>query len=191
MVVVAVVGIGLAIFCAFKESKLTAIYKANKVYGRITAYLAMDLTLVGILGLLSVFIPAIKEMNATPLLALLLIPGIGLYALAFVKCPQSLKSKCIPSMIISGIGVTMKICVFFLPFVWKMAGMNVSTASSSGIPDMIQDSRGNSCRTRVDGNFLYVSRPDGSEDCIDLEELENRDPNYKFVEVNGVKYQWQ
>ena len=51
MFVVAIVVIILMLVCAFKESSVTATYKANKVYGRLKAYLALDFVAVGIVGI--------------------------------------------------------------------------------------------------------------------------------------------
>ena len=61
MFVVAIVVIVLMLVCAFKESSVTATYKANKVYGRLKAYLALDFVAVGIVGILSWFIPQLKD----------------------------------------------------------------------------------------------------------------------------------
>lgn len=173
--------------CAFKESSFTGIYKANKAYGRITAYLAFDLTAVGIAGVLSLFVPALKEMGfPIPLSLGCLALGIILYILAYIKCPQPLKKMCIPCMIVSGMGITLKIALFFLPFVWKLSSPD--PVVTSGIPETVQDSDGNTCRTRVDGDFIYISRPDGSEvstrrDYIGTNPRANLD-------VDGIKFHW-
>ena len=104
MFVVAIVVIVLMLVCAFKESSVTATYKANKVYGRLKAYLALDFVAVGIVGILSWFIPQLKDAGFPIFLGpVCLILGILLYVMAYIKCPQPLKKKCIPCMILSGL----------------------------------------------------------------------------------------
>lgn len=121
----------LCIFCAFKESKTTGLYKAFGVYGRIKAYLALDFTLCGIMFVIlsvagALFSTDILSAGLSPYVGVLV--GIALFALgyliywrAYVKCPPPLKGKCISSMIITGLGITVKIALFFLVFVWKLS----------------------------------------------------------------------
>ena len=165
MVVFTVIFFVLAVLCAVKESKITGTYKANKVYGRITAYLSLDFVLVGVMCLISVFVPPLQETIGMgfPGNLLMAVVMLALAALLFWnalrKCPPALKKKCIPSMLISGMGVTLKLCVFFLPFVWKLSGAPVSVVS---IPELVTDANGNCCRAMVNGDFIDITRPDGS-----------------------------
>lgn len=137
MAILLLIPVVLCLICAFKESSVTATFKANKVYGRLSAYLALDFTIVGILALVSVFVPALGEytgmngLSGIGMGAVLLALGILIYVHAYIKCPDHLKKKCIPSMIVTAMGVTMKICVFFLPFVWKMSLPDVSDSSEA------------------------------------------------------------
>lgn len=127
---VALVGI-LALFvvliiCAVKESRVTGKYKAFGVYGRIRAYLAMDFFAAGIAMIVMAFIPGMAEMGSPLLSALvgLLITaaGLAIYVWTYLTCPDFLKKGLIVSMLITGIGVTVKISVFFLGFVWTLIG---------------------------------------------------------------------
>ena len=134
-IVLAVAFLAVCIVCACVESKVTAPYKWFKVYGRFKAYLAMDLTMVGIVGIVagivspnSVVMFGVESRAVTVLgSTALLVPGLLLYALTVIKCPPFLRGKCIISMIITGFGVTMKICVFFLVFIWKIAAPQTVT----------------------------------------------------------------
>lgn len=188
-IVLLIVVLALAGFCAAKEGAITGRYKANKVYGRFTAYLALDFTMVGIVGILGLFVPALKVEDLPILGAIVCLAlGILLYLIAYLKCPQTLKKMCIPCMIISGLGVTIKIAVFFLPFVWKLD--IPETSASYSIPEVVQDSDGNSCRTRIDGDFVYIMRPDGTEVSERIDYL-GKEINPKEAVIGGVRVHWQ
>ena len=117
------------IFAAFRESKVTAIYKTLNIYTRLSAYLALDFTMAGLfLYIASAFLPLFSDTSVNALSsfpgiiggALLFGAGLVLYVRAYRRCPDSLKKKLIPSMIITGLGVSMKICLFFLPSIWHL-----------------------------------------------------------------------
>ena len=118
----------LCVVCAFQESKVTGLYRTYGVYGRVSAYLAFDLTAVGAVVLIAAFVPQLREMvnedfgAVTCAVAGLICLAVGLllYVRALKKCPGFLKSKCIISMIVTALGITMKLCVFFLFAVWKV-----------------------------------------------------------------------
>lgn len=188
--------LALVAVCGLKESKLTGLYKANNVYGRFTAYLALDFTMIGIAAVLSLFVPGMKAFDFPILLGLgLLVLGVLLYAMAFIKCPEPLKAMCIPSMIMSGIGVAGKICLFFLPSIWALALPNTSyafdipeTGCSFGIPETIQDEKGYTARTQLNGDYIDIFRHDGSVDSIRREYV---DGTTRMMDVNGHRYHWQ
>ena len=187
MFVVAIVVIVLMLVCAFKESSVTATYKANKVYGRLKAYLALDFVAVGIVGILSWFIPQLKDAGFPIFLGpVCLILGILLYVMAYIKCPQPLKKKCIPCMILSGLGVTIKVCVFFLPFIWRMA-LPDAGVGASGIPETVQDANGHVRRTQRNGDFIDIYRPDGSIASIRSDYV---DAKTRSMYVEGMRYHW-
>ncbi len=124
----------LCIICAFQESAVTGLYRAFGVYGRVKAYLALDLTLAGVLLILipiaSLFVPQLAEdvsgIGSVFLYltggAICLAIGILLYWTTLAKCPPMLKDRCIISMVISGMGIAVKAGIFFLGFVWKLVG---------------------------------------------------------------------
>lgn len=128
-VIIAIVFLAACVVCATKESKLTGTYKALNVYGRLTAYLALDFLMVGIMGILSPILAIfdVQFVDGGPIVgfllgAVMLALAVLLYFRAYQKCPDFMKKKCIPSMIVSGLGVAIKICIFFLGFVWKLTG---------------------------------------------------------------------
>jgi len=119
----------LAIFiiCAFKESSTTAKYQFFGVYGRFKAYLFTDLLLVGILCLAQPFIPAIADDHSNPVMN----PTFGLiylgicvliYVLTLAKCPSGLRGGLLISMLITGLGISMKFCLFFIGTIWDLIG---------------------------------------------------------------------
>lgn len=107
--------------CAAKESKVTGLYKTFGVYGRVAAYFSLFCPLGIIMFIVSFFIDAIPVAQGF-LFLILSVFGAFIIWNAYRKCPAFLKKKLIPSMILSGFGVTIKICLFFLVFVWKLTG---------------------------------------------------------------------
>lgn len=178
--------------CARKESMLTAVYKAYNVYGRITAYIALSFAGGGIWGVITSIIGIFNKDWGGDFISSLVVAAIGIfmYIRAYKKCPTHLKKKCILSMIMSGVGVAIKIVLFFLPGIWSLASVDTGNAADSagGIPETIRDENGNICRTRVDGNYIYIQRPDGSESCVLREDFENSSGNYHNFGDAGSYY---
>lgn len=126
----------LMVVCASKESKVTGLYKTFGVYGRFKAYLALDFVMVGVMMGISPIIAMATgynmvssgEMTAGSAALFVVVGivilalGILLYLTSYRKCPDFLKKKCIPSMILSGFGVAIKVCFFFFGFFWKLTG---------------------------------------------------------------------
>lgn len=121
----------LCVVCAFKESKVIGLYKALGVFGRLKAYLALDLTMAGLAVTIMSIIAAIHPEGdvavysgfsaATILLGLACLAiGILIYFLTLRKCPDFLKSRCILDMATVGLGVAMKIFIFFFGAIWEM-----------------------------------------------------------------------
>ena len=136
MAVVAILFAVLCIVCACVESKVIAPYKWFHVFGRFKAYIALDF-LIGGLVVLGGMIFGLSESTGIGGFPGVIL-GIVLLALAFLlywttlrKCPDMLKKKCLLSMIVVGLGVAMKICIFFIVSIWKIAG-----------PKMVQGSDG-------------------------------------------------
>ena len=124
----AVVFLIACVLCVTQESKALSPYKYFKVFGRLKAYLAMDFTMAGLflyLALIaSAFFPISREAPTfigTIGAALLFGLGLYLYYDSYCKCPDFLKKKVIKDMVIVGLGVSMKICLFFIPAIWKVA----------------------------------------------------------------------
>ena len=127
--------------CAFKESAITSVYKAHNVYGRFTAYIALDLLLFGVAAVIGSIVLLILDFIEAGMMLILILVGIIcfgsailIYRHALKKCPESLKKKCIGSMFISGCGVAMKLGVFYFTSVWKLVEYS-GTASSGGFAE--------------------------------------------------------
>ena len=138
-IVGAVLFLAVCVVCACLEKKVTAPYKWFHVYGRFKAYIALDITAVGLmLIIVGIFQPAFMEgtndVFKSPTLEVLggliiLIPGLLIYILTVLKCPAFLRGRCIISMLVTGFGVMMKICLFFLVFLWKLDAPEYTTLS--------------------------------------------------------------
>jgi len=118
-----------------KESKVTGLYKTFGVYGRIAAYFGLFCPIGLVMFVVSFFVEELTIVEGLTFLAMAALGGL-IYWNAYRKCPGFLKKKCIPSMMLSGFGVCIKICVFFLGFVWALVG-----------PQEMQD---------ADGNAVYL-----------------------------------
>lgn len=119
--IAAIVLLALMVFCAVKESKVTGLYRAFGVYGRVAAYFSLFCPLGIVMFIASFFMEDTGWAERGGLLAAAVI-GALFYFNALRKCPSFLKAKCIPAMLISGIGVCVKICIFFIVTVWKVTG---------------------------------------------------------------------
>ncbi len=122
----------VAVICAFKESKVTGLYKTFGVYGRWSAYLAFDFLFAGlamaILGIVDKVQGQgdVKMMLITVVVGLLIsVLGLFLYKRAYNRCPDFLKKKCIISMIITAMGISLKLALFFIAAVWAITGPKV------------------------------------------------------------------
>lgn len=141
--VVAIAFVIVCIVCAVKESKVTGLYKTFGVYGRVAAYFACFCPLGIVMFIASFFIEQISIGQGFIFLGLAVFGAFFLWN-AYRKCPGFLKKKCIPSMIVSGFGVTMKVCIFFLCFVWKLVG-----------PEEMLDENGNTVYVYGGGGDVY------------------------------------
>lgn len=121
MIVLAIAILVIGVICAVKESKVTGLYKTFGVYGRLTAYFGIYCPLGIGAFIASFFIDGISIGQGFLFLGLAVF-GAFFYWNAYRKCPDFLKKKCIPSMIVSGLGITVKLCLFFFGFVWKIVG---------------------------------------------------------------------
>lgn len=134
MVILAIAFIVLCIICAAKESKITGTFKAFGVYGRVAAYFGLFAPMGLAAFIASFFLP---DMGGQGWVYLILAAfGSIFYVVAYKKCPDFLKKKVIFSMFLSGMGVALKICFFFIGAIWSLTG-----------PQEMIDS---------DGNTVYV-----------------------------------
>lgn len=123
-----ILGVILFVVCAIKESSVTGLHKALGVYGRFRAYLFVSLLYCGV-GMILLFPFALMSTGSFSVNVLeqllggiiCLITAIVLYRTALKKCPEQLKGSLFKNMVISGMGVAMKVAIFIIPFVWKLS----------------------------------------------------------------------
>lgn len=108
-------------YCAFSESKRTGLFKTFGVYGRVAAYFSLFLPL-GIAAFIASFFVQELSIKEAPFMLLVALLGAAPIWWAWRKCPAFLKGKLIVSMLLSGFGVAIKICFFFIGAVWAMTG---------------------------------------------------------------------
>lgn len=165
--------------------------KANKVYGRVKAYLALDFTFGGLAIAIGSWIPTegasagfgSKLLSCLVGLAIAAV-GVLFYLHSYRKCPDGLKKKCIPSMLLTGLGISMKIAVFFLPAVWKLSYDDAFEADASAVPVSVRDEAGNICRCELRGDFIYISRPNGAEVSTKWEYVKGE----PYFDINGERF---
>lgn len=133
-------------YCAYKESAVTGKYLSYGVYGRFKGYLFTDLLLA---GLAYVFF-AVVAPTSTSLSEALTNLAIGIiclvvaaviFLLTYAKCPSGMRGKLIPSMLITGMGISMKFCLFFISNIWDYIG-----------PEELVDEYGNHVYAFADGD---------------------------------------
>ncbi len=166
----------VGIVCAFKESSVTTPYKENGVYGRAKAYFALDLTVVGIIGtiamvvvlIMSAFNEMFRESIGTLLICLAicivcLLIGISIYKSTYKKCPAYLKDKCIKSMLITGMGVAVKLGFFFFKSVWAYTGSGTYQGGGYSSRYIRQKDNEHFYVVSNNGNYVVMQAVNGSE----------------------------
>lgn len=118
--------------CSKKEGMVTALYMKHKVYTRHYAYIFMTFFLGSLFFLLAplaalqvVASATIFEMIVALLAGLcaagvFLLPAYLMYGRAKKRCPIELQKKLLTSMLVTGLGVTYKLCFFFVPGIWDL-----------------------------------------------------------------------
>lgn len=144
MLLVGIIFMGISILCSFAESKTTGLFQTFGVYGRFTAYLGIMCPL-GIAMFISSFFE--EDISISQGFSFLVPAAIGAFFIwnAYRKCPVFLKKKCIPYMMISGLGANVKLLLFFIGAVWEVVG-----------PKEMEDGLGNTVYV-YDGNVYDSS----------------------------------
>ncbi len=128
----------LAIVGLVKENRIHMRYK--KVFGRVASYLFADFIFVGVFSIIatiiSPLIPEVSDMIAGNYLlyagmgVLVLLLGIAIYLFVRMKCPTYLKKSLFINMLLDGLGIALKISLFFLPFIIKYLKTELSCAQT-------------------------------------------------------------
>lgn len=133
--------LGLYVYGFFQESKVTGLYKSANVYGRLYAWIFFML-IYGVLGCLAFAVMSIVigAESAGETIALLLVGLVGaalcgfggfwMYKIAYIKCPEPLRKKLLISLIISAVGFSAKIFLWFIPKVWNLVGPQERTGAN-------------------------------------------------------------
>ena len=125
--------LALCIVCAVKESAVTGKYKTFGVYGRVKAYLFCDMILAGPVSIIASLVPSLRKYSGfSPLMGIIIgvvciVIGVLIFLSTKSKCPPGLQDKLLVSMFITGMGVSFKIAIFFLFFIWKITGPRLAT----------------------------------------------------------------
>ena len=166
-----IVVIAASIYCIWRESEVTAVYKAFNVYGKFKAYLFTNFICVAIVGVV-LFICSIAskiESDFAILGIFLIIIGVLVSSLVYrsakSNCPDGyLKDKLMINMIISGWGSGFKSIFFFLN-VFAKAVEPKKYIDEDGkivyvhIDDKVYDECGNLVGKKTDSN-TYLRRKD-------------------------------
>lgn len=118
-------------YCAFKESEITAKYQTFGVYGRFKAYLFLDMAAAGVVFILGAFIFPILQSKIDMLVwfvfgAICVAIAFYIFHSAKSKCPEGpLRDKFLISMVITGVGVAVKIILFFVSTIWDVIGPKI------------------------------------------------------------------
>lgn len=112
--------------CAFKESKYTGFFRTIGVYGRIAAYFSTLFPLGIIMFIVSFFVKDFAMGAERWSLLIAAAIGAAVIAWSYFKCPAPYKKRLIPCMLVSGLGVALKVAFFFLVFVWKLTAPEVA-----------------------------------------------------------------
>lgn len=177
----------VAIIGLLKENKIRAKYKG--VFGRIRAYLFINgigLTFYGIIMIVSG--AAFKSGKTAIYVIIGLVAGlIQMFPIAIItkkNCPEYLQKGLFLSMFWAGIGITFKIALFFLPFIWRL-GMPTNYHVNGSMPKYAHDDKSNACHIITWPNGTYaIRRADGTESPV-------RKEGTQLIDSDGNCYYYQ
>lgn len=152
--IVLVVFLGCCLFCFIKEKKVTGTYSAFGVYNRFSAYMTVVCLFAPVAVLISTVVRLLlgdRNFGDLPMPIIVSIVlsflGYSSYRAIARKCPDFLRKKLLVSLLISAVGVSFKIALFFIGAVWALES-----------PRTITDSDGRDLL--VHGGSVYL--PDGT-----------------------------
>ena len=172
----------LAIVGLVKENQIRADYSG--VFGRIRAYFFAG----GIIMLPGVIIMSLSGMlegnTLTGIGAAVawLVVALAIFLMTKKSCPEHIQKGLFFSMLLAGLGITLKVCLFYLPFVWKIGPP--SGGSGGAMPGSARDANGNACHIRQNPNGeYYIRRADGSDSPV-----RRADASHQLIDSDGNYY---
>ena len=109
--------LAVSIICFSKEPKITAVYKEEKIFGRVYAYFTLSFAVSVPLVIVNVIAGSIKgSMIAVYLIAMVIFGAAAVYMClrVYKKAPAYLKKRCILDLFICGFGVSFRLSLLFL-----------------------------------------------------------------------------
>lgn len=178
--ILAVAFLVLAFVGVAKENKIRAKYSG--VFGRIRAYFFAGGVVV-LPAMIVVAIMGVLDDNIASTIGASLILAIIAVIIAVItkkNCPEYLQKGLFSSMLLAGLGIAMKIVLFFLPFIW---GIGMPTEEEKHIPSFVRDKEGNTypVERNVDGE-PYIDIGKGKSSPL------RRVDNDRFMDNDNTSY---
>lgn len=114
--------------CYRKESEISGMLKAINLCTRLYTFITMSLLLAGPVSLIGgIVVLALGEgtfLQALPMFAVsiaLFLLGLKMFKAIHARCPEPLRKRLFGLMFMAAFGMGIKICLFFLPFVWALS----------------------------------------------------------------------
>lgn len=164
--------------CAFMEKNTTLAYKSVGVYGKVSGTLTGMCLLGGIFGFVAAIVPPLRgDSSVISMLisgVVLLVVGVLSFYFMYKKCPADMKGRLLLSILITTLGTWMKISLFIIPLVMKLAGISTGGGSSGFAKSYscggnwyeTHSEHGNYAYLSGDGGDLIEVRPHGSEGLV-------------------------
>ncbi len=152
------------VYCAWKESEITAKYKAFNVYGKFKAYMFTNFICVAIIGMIFCIYSVLSKLESDYAILGIFFIVLGVAVSSFIyrsvknKCPDgALKDKLMISMIISVFGGGLKSIFFFLSIFAKAIEPKKYVDEDGNIiyvhiDDKVYDESGNYVGKKTDSN---------------------------------------
>jgi len=142
----------LCIICAVKESSITGKYAYYGMYGRVRAFFFFDFFFAGLFQIIGAFFPEMRDAGmgfwgAFGVGAVVFGLSLLIYFVTRAACPPFLRRGLFWSLCATGVGVTLKLAVFFIGVVWALQA-----------PRQMEDSYGNT--VYVQGGDVYNAAGD-------------------------------
>lgn len=132
IVILAIVFFWLMIWCARKEKSLAGFYSSINVCGRVRAFFTGYLMLVGVISAIALVVNLVLTIGGNGQAsvsdyisfvvcgAACFLIGFFMYRKIYNNCPECLQKRLLKDIAIITIGITFRISLFFLMFIFHM-----------------------------------------------------------------------